>query len=113
MSFNNNLRLALDCSGQLTPELHLGEWAYSWTNRKLEWKGDQPGFRKLTADELRQLMRRLRAAPNRVVFLNLGGQKMGSDVMQEMAAAIATLKNLQVLILHGNWHLYFFVLLSP
>ena len=108
MSFNNNLRLALDCSGQLTPELHLGEWAYSWTNRKLEWKGDQPGFRKLTADELRQLARRLHAAPyHRVVFLNLHGQDMGSDAMLEMAPAIATLEALQVLVLNGDYYLYF------
>jgi undecaprenyl pyrophosphate synthase len=79
-----SLRLALDCSAQLPPQ-HLGRYAYSWTNGNLESKGLQTGFRKLTTDELRQLTRRLRAAPqHRVVCLNLDRHEMGSDVMQEI-----------------------------
>ena len=108
LSFDDNLRLALDCSAQLPPQLHLGQLACSWTNGKLKYEGSQPGFRRLTADELRQLARRLHAAPqHRVVFLNLHDHRMGSDVMQEMAPAIAALDALQVLILYGNYYLPF------
>ncbi len=108
MSFDDDLRLALDCSVQLSPQLHLGEYACSWTNGKLEYEGSQPGFRRLTADELRQLARRLHAAPqHRVVFVNLGGHRMGSDVMQEMAPAISALDALQVLILSCNYYIPF------
>ena len=108
MSFDDNLRLALDCSAQLPPQLHLGQFACSWTNGELKRERPQPGFRRLTADELRQLARRLHAAPqHRVVFLNLEAQYMGSDVMQEMAPAIAALDALQALILGGNYYLPF------
>jgi tetratricopeptide (TPR) repeat protein len=108
--FDDKLRRILDGSAQLPPQLHLGEVAYSWANGKSEEEGThQPGFRQLTADELRQLTRRLRAAPqHHVVFLNLCGHKMGSDVMQEMAPAIATLNALQVLNLNCNYYVCFF-----
>ncbi len=99
MSFDDNLRLALDTSEQLPPQLDLGEDAYSWKNKKLESQGEQPDFRQLIGDELRQLMRRLQAAPqDRVTFLNLGGHHMGKSILREMAAPIAALKALQVLI---------------
>ena len=115
MSFEDNLRIALDDSAQLPPQLHLGRYAYSWTNGKLGYPPvEQPGFRHLTADELLQLARRLRAAPqHHAVFLNLGGHYMGSDVMQEMAPAIAALDALQVLILTCNYYVCFFDLLAP
>ena len=117
MSFDDNLRIALDDSAQLPPQLQLGVHAFSWTNGKLKIKRerDQPGVRQLTADELRQLARRLRAAPeHHVVFLNLYGHDMGSDVMQEMAPAIAALDALQVLNLSCNYFMSaFFDLLAP
>ena len=115
MSFEDNLRIALDDSAQLPPQLHLGQYAYSWTNGKLGGGSKQPGFRQLTADELRQLARRLRAAPqHHIVFLNLWGHRMGSDVMQEMAPAIAALDALQVLNLSCNYFMSaFFDLLAP
>jgi hypothetical protein len=100
MSFEENLQLALDptASEQLPRELHLGE--YAWKNGKMEWKHRTPGFRKLRADELRQLMRRLQAAPqHHVILLNLGGHDIGDDMMRELAEPIAALKALQVLIL--------------
>ena len=103
MSFEDDLRLALApaASEQLPRELHLGQ--YAWTNGKLEYKGDTPGFRKLTAEELRQLMRRLQAAPqHHVILLNLVGHYMGGDMMRELAEPIAALKALQVLILSGK-----------
>jgi hypothetical protein len=111
MSFEDNLRIALDDSAQLPPQLHLGLLVYSWTNGILEFKCTQAGWRQLTADELRQLARRLRAAPqHHVVFLNLYGHDMGSDVVQEMAPAIATLDALQVLILNGNYFMSTFLI---
>ena len=103
MPFEDDLQLALDSTGseQLPRELHLGYNAYSWTNGKLEWEGSTPGFRKLRAEELRQLMRRLQAAPqHHVILLNLGGHAMGGDMMRKLAEAIAALKALQVLILN-------------
>jgi hypothetical protein len=108
MSFDDNLRRALDPSEQLPRELHLGQRAYSWNNGKLEFKDYQPDFRTLTDDELRRLMLRLQDAPqDHVIFLNLGGHKMGDDMMpvmddgmiREMAATIAALKALRALIL--------------
>ena len=57
--------------------------------------------RKLTADELRRLMRRLKAAPqHHVVSLNLERHSMGV-MMRELAEPIAALKALQVLMLSG------------
>ena len=104
MPFEDDLQLALDPTGseQLPRELHLGMFAFSWTNGKLEIEGFTPGFRMLRAEELRQLMRRLQAAPqHHVILLNLGGHDIDGDMMREWAEAIAALKSLQVLILNG------------
>ena len=105
MPFEDDLQLALDPTGseQLPRELHLGEYAYSWTNGKLKYEGETPGFRQLRAEELRQLMRRLQAAPqHHVILLNLAGHYIGDDMMRELAEAIAALKALQVLILNSK-----------
>ena len=100
MPFEDDLQLALDPTKQLPRELHLGREAYSWTNGKLEWEDYTPGFRKLRAEELRQLMRRLQAAPqHHVILLNLEGHDIDGDMMRELAEPIAALKALQVLIL--------------
>ena len=103
MSFEDDLRLALApaASEQLPRELHLGQ--YAWTNGKLELENETPGFRKLRGEELRQLMRRLQAAPqHHVILLNLGGHDLDDDMMREFAEPIAALKALQVLILSGK-----------
>ena len=105
MPFEDDLQLALDPTGseQLPRELHLGKYANSWTNGELKYEGLTPGFRKLRAEELRQLMRRLQAAPqHHVILLNLGGHDIDGDMMRELAEAIAALKALQVLILVGK-----------
>ena len=103
MPFEDDLQLALDPSKQLPRELHLGRFACSWTNGKLEYKGETPGFRELRAEELRQLMRRLQAAPqHHVILLNLMGHYIDGDMMRELAEPIAALKALQVLILYGK-----------
>ena len=110
MSFEDNLQLALDPAGtaseQLPRELHLGQ--YAWKNGKIDRNDETPGFRKLRADELRQLMRRLQAAPqHHVILLNLMGHDMGEDMMWELAEPIAALKALQVLILCGKLFLIY------
>jgi L1 cell adhesion molecule like protein len=103
MSFEDNLRRALDHKQQLPHQLHLGKQAYSWTSGKLRLKGEQAGFRQLTEDELRRLMRRLQAAPqDLIIFLNLGDHEMGEAMMREMAVPIAALKALQVLLLEST-----------
>ena len=103
MPFEGDLQLALDPTKQLPRELHLGRFAWSWTNGKLKYEGATAGFRKLRAEELRQLMRRLQAAPqHHVILLNLGGHDMGDDMMREFAEPIAALKALKVLILEGK-----------
>ncbi len=111
MSFEDNLQLALDpaASEQLPRELHLGQYARK--NGKIDWKDKTPGFRKLRADELRQLMRRLQAAPqHHVILLNLMGHDIGDDMMrEELAEPIAALKALQVLILCRKLFLIFWV----
>jgi hypothetical protein len=101
--FNDVLRRAIDPDQQLPSQLHLGKYVYSWENGKRKYEYDRAGFRRLTPDELRQLMRRLQAVPqSHVIFLNLGGQRIGADMMREMAAIIKELKALQVLILEGT-----------
>ena len=103
MPFEDDLQLALDPTKQLPRELHLGRAAYSWTNGELAFKGFTPGFRKLRAEELRQLMRRLQAAPqHHVILLNLMGHYIDDDMMRELAEPIAALKALQVLILDSK-----------
>ncbi len=101
MSFDAHLRLLLDPSEQLPRQLQLGKHdIITWTNGKLEWKYEQqPGFRQLTSDELRQLISRLNAAPhNHVIVLNLADIENAVDLMRELAP-VAALKALQVLIL--------------
>ena len=103
MSFEDDLQLALapTASEQLPRELHLGE--YAWTNGKVEIPRKTRGFRKLRADELQELKRRLQAAPqHHVILLNLMGHGMGDVMMRELAEPIAALKALQVLILSGK-----------
>ncbi len=105
MPFERDLQLALDpaASEHLPRELHLGREAYSWTNGKLKNEGSTPGFRQLSAEELRWLMRRLQAAPqHHVILLDLAGHDMRGGMMRELAEPIAALKALQVLILEGK-----------
>ncbi len=104
MSFEENLRLALDPSELLPRELHLGANACSWTNGKFSFNGTQLGFRQMKEYELRQLMCKLQAArQHHVIFLNLRGHGMGEAMMRELASPIAALKALQVLILSGTY----------
>jgi hypothetical protein len=105
MSFEDYLQLLLDPSQQLPRQLDLGRSACSWSNGKWESKGElQPGFMKLTAYELRQIMRKLQAEPHEhVVFLNLDCQEMGMAMMRELAVPVAALKALQVLILASTF----------
>ena len=110
MSFEDNLQLALDPAGtaseQLPRELHLGQ--YAWKNGKIDWNDETPGFRLLRAENLRQLMSRLQAAPqHHVILLNLMGHGIGTDMMRELAEPIAALKALQVLILYGKLFLIY------
>ena len=106
VSFDRDLQLALapTASEQLPRELHFGKYTYSWTNGKLKNEGGTPGFRKLRAGELRQLMPRLQAAPqHHVILLNLMGHDIVDDMMREWAEPIAALKALQVLILNCKY----------
>jgi hypothetical protein len=99
MSFTQHLQLLLDPASTLPLHLDLGECSCSWENGKFKVTDKkQPGFRELTRDELMQLMRRLHAAPH-AVLLNLYGHDFGEDVMEEMAALMAPLSNLQALVL--------------
>ena len=121
MSFKDVLRLALAPNAGLSEhlehiprELHLGQIAYSWTNKKLERKNITPGFRQLGIDQLQRLMRRLQAAPpNHVILLNLSGNHSGGFMLVEwkgctaVAGALPHLLALQVLILSGNCFRHF------
>ncbi len=99
MSFTQHLQLLLDPASTLPLHLDLGWGSCSWENGKFKIaQKEQPGFRKLTRDELLQLMRRLHAAPH-AVLLNLHCHNFGEGVMQEMAAPMAALSNLQALVL--------------
>jgi hypothetical protein len=76
MSFAQHLQLALDPALPLPLQIYLGEYSCSWENGKLEfnYQQKQKGFRKLSRDELMQLMRRLQASPH-AILLNLIGHK--------------------------------------
>ena len=102
MSFAQHLQLALDPALPLPLHLDLGEHSCSWENGKLKFNFDQEqkGFRKLSRDELVQLMRRLQASPH-VILLNLSGHKIDGVTMRDMAAPIAALSELQALVLRG------------
>ena len=100
MSFAQHLQLVLDPAFPLPLHIDLGKYSCSWENGKLQF-GDQQGFRQLTRDELMQLMRRLQANPH-VILLNLMSQGIDVATMQEMAAPIAALSELQALVLLGS-----------
>ena len=119
MSFAQHLQLVLDPAFHLDIyphqfEIDLGEHRFSWYiclgefqyqgYGKLQYNGQTQGFRKLRRDELMQLMqlmRRLQASPH-VILLNLHGHKFGTATMQEMAAPIAALSELQAHVLAGT-----------
>ena len=84
MPFTPHLQLLLDPASTLPLHLDLGEHSYSWENGKFNITSymQQPGFRKLTRDELMQLMRRLHAAPH-AVLLNLYGHDFGEGAVHE------------------------------
>ncbi len=99
MSFTQKLQLVLDTASTLPLHIDLGEYSYSLENGKFKSaESPQPGFRKLTRDELLQLMRRLHAATH-AVLLNLRSHQFGPTVMQELAAPMAALSKLRVLVL--------------
>ena len=100
MSFAQHLQLALDPALPLPLHLDLGKHSCSWENGKLKvnYGQKQEGFRKLSRDELMQLMRRLQASPH-VILLNLRGHGIDGATMREMAAPIAALSELQALVL--------------
>ena len=101
-SFSEQLQLALDPHNP-NLQIDLGKYRFSWENGKNQFSNEQQqGFRKLTSDELVQLMRRLWANPN-VILLNLMRQGINGATMQVIAAAIAALSELQVLHLGGNF----------
>ncbi len=103
MSFAQHLQLVLDPALPLPLHIDLGKYSCSWENGKfqlLELHVEQEGFRELTRDELMQLMRRLQASPH-VILLNLWGQRIDGATMQEIAASIAVLSELQALVLYG------------
>ncbi len=102
MSFAQRLQLALNPALPLPLHIDLGEYSCSWENKKIKINlgQKQEGFRRLSHDELMQLMRRLQANSH-IVFVNLWGHGIDDATMQEMSAAIAALSELQVLVLGG------------
>jgi hypothetical protein len=99
-SFESSVLSAMDPNQVLSSQVHLGKYIYSRGSGNLNYTGHRPGFRPLTRDELKQLMRRLRAAPESCIkFLDLCGHEMGADMIREIAPPIAELEGLVVLIL--------------
>jgi Ran GTPase-activating protein (RanGAP) involved in mRNA processing and transport len=90
----------MDPDQELSGQVHLGKYIYSRQGGKLTYLGYRPGFRQLTRNELKQLMRRLHAAPKGcVTFLDLSCHEMGADMMRKIAVPIAELEGLLALIL--------------
>ena len=104
ISFEKLLNLLLNHpSAPLPPLMELGIVGCRWLDGKFGFKKKaQKGFRKMTPDELKQVMRRLQAAPHVIILLNLEAQRMGCKMIQEIALHITALSNLQVLGLGGN-----------
>jgi hypothetical protein len=99
-SFESSVLCAMDPNQMLSSQVHLGKYIYSRGSGNLNYLGNRPGFRPLTRDELKQLMRRLQAAPESCIkFLDLCGHEMGADMIREIAPPIAELEGLVVLIL--------------
>jgi hypothetical protein len=101
MSFAQHLQLVLDPALPLPLHIDLGECSCSWESGTFELQYEQQqGFRRLTRDELMQLMRRLQADPHGIL-LNLTGHRIDGATMQEMSAYIAALSDLQALVLYS------------
>jgi hypothetical protein len=100
MSFAQQLQRALDPALPLPLQIDLGKFSCSFDYGKLKvnYEQEQEGFRKLSRDELMQLMRRLQASPH-VILLNLRDHGIYGARMQEMTAAIAVLSELRALVL--------------
>ena len=99
-SFESSVLSAMDPDQELSGQVHLGKFIYSRQSGKLSYQGYRPGFRKMTRNELNQVMRRLLAAPEGcITLLDLSSHEMGADIMREIAVHIAELEGLLALIL--------------
>ncbi len=84
----------------LPMHIDLGEISCSWVLGKFKFETRREGFRKMTSDELMQLVGRLQAiqCPH-IILLNLDGHKLGFGMMREIAGSITALINLEVFVL--------------
>ena len=78
--------------------IDLGQSSCSWQGGEFEYTGRQDGFRRLTREEVVQLMRKLHVAPH-LLLLNL---ESNASVGGQLHVCLSVLTNLQVLGLRGT-----------
>jgi len=103
MDFEDNLRFVLSPAEQLPTHIHLGEFDYKFMKGIRERK-ESKTFRKLTENELGQLLRRLQDTPQQqhVIGFNIRGKKIGPSGCSALSQALPHLSALQELNLVGN-----------
>jgi hypothetical protein len=105
MDFEDNLRFVLSTAEQLPTHIHLSEFDYKFMEGKRERKESKTlRFRKLTENELGQLLRRLQDTPQQqhVIGFNIWGNKIGPYGCSALSQAQPHLSALQELNLRGN-----------
>ena len=105
MDFEDNLRFVLSTAEQLPTHIHLSEFDYKFMEGKRERKESKTlRFRKLTENELGQLLRRLQDTPRQqhVIGFNIRGNKIGPSGCSALSQALPHLSALQELNLVGN-----------
>ncbi len=102
MCVDDCLQLLLHPTADLPTLINLGERSWSLLDGKYLREGavKQIGFRRITPDELTQLMRKLQSSPHVIVLsLNEDNRNRGhlNGRLSEFAGCICALKSLQVL----------------
>ncbi len=100
MLFSEQVERLLDESTEFPSHVNLGRISSAFVNGQFVWKGSHAGFKVLTRDQQRQLMRRLQTNSH-VVFFNIYGNYIDADTMRDLIEHIAALKGLQCLVLGG------------
>ncbi len=106
MDFEDNLRLVLSPAEQLPTHINLGEFQYNYqfvNGKRVKQTKKTSRFRKLTENELNQLLRKLQDMPHHyVIEFNIYNCRIGPSGCSALAQALPHLAALHLLTLGGN-----------
>ena len=106
MDFEDNLRLVLSPAEQLPTHINLGEVQYNYqfvNGERVRQATKTSRFRKLTENELNQLLRKLQDTPHHhVIEFNIYNCCIGPSGCSALAQALPHLSALQQLNLEGD-----------